>query len=158
MPLTLGNAVLAIKEENNRLFPHVPVTEKAISISTGLMNLFSSAVGGIPQCHGAGGMAAHVAFGARTGGAVVILGAFLLVLAVFFGGAVEQLLQLLPSAVLGVILFLAGVHLALGSLPSQTSKAHAFVALVTAGVAMWNVAIAFGVVLVLWQFARRGHL
>lgn len=158
VPLTLGNAVIAIKEENNRLFPHAPVTERGVSISTGLMNLFSSAVGGVPACHGAGGMAGHIAFGARTGGAVVILGAFLLVLAVFFSGAVVHLLQLLPAAVLGVILFLTGVQLAMASLPSQASKAQAFVTLATAGIAMWNVAIAFGVGLVLWQFAKRGRL
>lgn len=158
VPLTLGNAVIAIKEENNRLFPDAPVTDKGVSISTGIMNLFSSAVGGIPMCHGAGGMAGHIAFGARTGGAVVILGALLLVLAVFFSGSVESFLQLLPRAVLGVILFLTGVQLALGNIPSQTSKAQAFVTLTTAGVAMWNVAIAFVVGLVLWQFAKRGRL
>ncbi len=158
VPLTLGNAVIAIKEENNRLFPHAPVTEKGISVSTGVMNLFSAAVGGIPMCHGAGGMAGHVAFGARTGGAVVILGAFLLVLAVFFSGSVEHLLRLLPAAVLGVILFLTGVQLALGSLPAQSSKAQGFVMLSTAGMAMWNVALAFGVGLALWQLAKRGRL
>lgn len=158
VPLTLGNAVIAVKEENNRLFPQAPVSENGVSVSTGMMNLFSSAVGGIPMCHGAGGMAGHIAFGARTGGAVVILGAVLLVLAVFFSGSVEHLLQLLPAAVLGVILFLTGVQLALGSLPSQSSKAHAFVTLAVAGVAMWNVAIAFAVGLVLWQFAKRGRL
>ncbi len=154
VPLTLGNAVIAIKDENNRLFPEAPVSEKRVSVSTGVMNLFSSAVGGIPMCHGAGGMAGHIAFGARTGGAVVILGALLLVLALFFSGSVEHLLQLLPQAVLGVILFLAGVQLALGNLPSRTSRAQAFVTLATAGVAMWNVAIAFGVGLVLWQVVK----
>ena len=158
VPLTLGNAVIAIKEENNRLFPNAPVTEKSVSVSTGVMNLFGSIVGGIPMCHGAGGMAGHIAFGARTGGAVVILGTLLLVLAVFFSASVEHLLQLLPAAVLGVILFLTGVQLALGSLPSQATRSHAFVMLATAGVAMWNVAIAFGVGLVLWQLAKRGRL
>lgn len=158
VPLTLGNAVIGIKEENNRLFPQASVTEKGVSVSTGMMNLLGSAVGGIPMCHGAGGMAGHIAFGARTGGAVVILGAILLVLAVFFSGSVEHLLQLLPAAVLGVILFLTGVQLALGNLPSQASKAHAFVTLATAGVAMWNVAIAFAVGLLVWQFAKRGRL
>ena len=74
VPLTLGNAVIAIRQENNRLFPHRPVTEDGVAVSTGLMNLLGSAVGGIPMCHGAGGMASHVAFGARTGGSVVILG------------------------------------------------------------------------------------
>lgn len=158
VPLTLGNAVIAIRDENNRLFPHAPVTEKGVSVSTGIMNVFSSMVGGIPMCHGAGGMAGHVAFGARTGGAVVILGSSLLVLAVFFSASVEQLLQLLPSAVLGVILFFTGVQLAMGALPSQAGKANAFVTLATAGAAMWNVAIAFGVGLVLWQFAKARRL
>jgi hypothetical protein len=74
VPLTLGNAVIAITEENNRLFPNRPVNESKISTSTGLMNLLSASVGGVPMCHGAGGMAGHVQFGARTGGALVILG------------------------------------------------------------------------------------
>lgn len=158
VPLTLGNAVIAIKEENNRQFPQAPVTEKGISISTGVMNLFSASVGGIPMCHGAGGMAGHVAFGARTGGALVILGTLLLVLAVFFSGSVTHLLQLIPAGILGVILFLTGVQLALGSLPSDASRTQAFVTLATAGIAMWNVAIAFAVGLALWQLARRGRL
>src|SRR5579863_5831872 len=81
LPLTLGNAVIAIREENNRLFPEHPVTDRAIAISTGLMNLGSAVVGGVPMCHGAGGMAGHVAFGARTGGAPIILGVILLGLA-----------------------------------------------------------------------------
>lgn len=158
VPLTLGNAVIAITQENNRLFPQAPVTHRGVSVSTGVMNLFSAAVGGVPACHGAGGMAGHVAFGARTGGAVVILGALLLVLAVFFSGHVEHLLALMPAAVLGVILFLTGVQLALGALPSPGARAQAFVTLATAGVAMWNVAIAFGVGLALWQLARRGRV
>ena len=39
LPLTLGNAVIAIGEENNRLFPNRPVTENTVATSTGLMNL-----------------------------------------------------------------------------------------------------------------------
>ena len=71
VPLTLGNAVIAITEENNRLFPQRPVNEGKIATSTGLMNLLSAGLGGVPMCHGAGGMAGHVQFGARTGGAVI---------------------------------------------------------------------------------------
>jgi xanthine/uracil/vitamin C permease (AzgA family) len=41
IPLTLGNAVVAITEENNKLFPHRLVTEKGVAVSTGFMNLFS---------------------------------------------------------------------------------------------------------------------
>ena len=56
VPLTLGNAVIAITEENNRLFPQRQVNESKISTSTGLVNLLSAGLGGVPMCHGAGGM------------------------------------------------------------------------------------------------------
>lgn len=158
VPLTLGNALIAIKKENNELFPHVPVTEKKISISTGLMNLFSSSVGGVPMCHGAGGMAGHVAFGARTGGAVVILGVLLLVLAVFFSGSVELLFRLFPSAVLGVILFLAGAQLALGAGSIGETRAARMVVLATAAFCMWNVAVGFLVGVALHHLQGRGLL
>lgn len=158
VPLTLGNALIAIKKENNELFPHAPVTEKKVSISTGLMNLFSSSVGGIPMCHGAGGMAGHVAFGARTGGAVVILGTLLLVVAVFFSGSVELLFKLFPSAVLGVILFLTGAQLALGAGSLGESRAARVVVLATAAFCIWNVAVGFVVGVVLHYLHRRGLL
>jgi hypothetical protein len=67
VPLTLGNAVIAVTEENNRLFSNRPVNESKISTSTGLMNILSASVGGVPMCHGAEGMARLVQFGARTG-------------------------------------------------------------------------------------------
>jgi MFS superfamily sulfate permease-like transporter len=66
--LTLGNAIIAITEENNRLFPSRPVNESRMATSTGLMNLLSASVGGVPMCHGASGIAGHVQFGARSGG------------------------------------------------------------------------------------------
>jgi hypothetical protein len=60
LPLTLGNAIMATAEENNRLFADRPVNENKLSASTALLNLFGASVGGIPMCHGAGGMAGHV--------------------------------------------------------------------------------------------------
>jgi hypothetical protein len=70
LPLTLGNAVIVTTEENNQLFPDRPVTVKAVSTSTGLLNLFGASVGGVPMCHGAGGMAGHVRFGAKDRGRI----------------------------------------------------------------------------------------
>lgn len=158
IPLTLGNAVIAIKEENNRLFPQRRVTEGGVSISTGIMNLFSAAVGGVPMCHGAGGMAAHVAFGARTGGSVVILGCVLLVLAFFFSGSVDLLFQLFPAAVLGVILFLTGAQLALGSSTFPAERGARAVVLLTAALCMWNVGAGFIVGIALHHAQQRGWL
>jgi len=138
VPLTLGNAVIAITEENNRLFPHRPVNEGKISTSTGLMNLLSASVGGVPMCHGAGGMAGHVQFGARTGGALVILGAVLLVIAIFFSSSVATLLRLFPAPILGVILFLTGAQLALGACDIPKDKGERFALMVTGALAVWT--------------------
>ena len=137
--MTLGNAFIAIRQENNRLFPDRPVSERKIALSTGVMNVAGSAVGGVPMCHGAGGMAGHVAFGARTGGAVVILGVLLVGLALFLGSSVETLLRLLAPPVLGVILFLTGAQLALGSCDFPKDKGERFITLVTAAFSVWNV-------------------
>jgi MFS superfamily sulfate permease-like transporter len=158
VPLTLGNAILAITEENNRLFPDRPVTERRIAISTGIMNLGSAALGGVPMCHGVGGMAGHVRFGARTGGAPLILGVILLLLALFFSGSVGTLLRIFPPAILGVILFLTGAQLALGACDLSKDKGERFATVVTAGLAIWNVGIAFVAGSAVYLLARRGRL
>jgi hypothetical protein len=158
VPLTLGNAVIAITEENNRLFPNRPVSQGKIATSTGLMNLLSASVGGVPMCHGAGGMAGHVQFGARTGGALVILGAVLLITAVFFSGSVATLLRLFPPSILGVILFLTGAQLALGSCDLSKDKGERFVTVITAALAVWNVGIAFVVGMMAYALNKKGWL
>jgi MFS superfamily sulfate permease-like transporter len=134
------------------------VKENAVAISTGIMNVGSALCGGVPMCHGAGGMAGHVAFGARTGGAPIILGSILLGMALCLGNSIETLLGVLPAAVLGVILFLTGAQLALGSCDFSKNKAERFVTLATAAFSMWNVGLAFLVGLTLGYVARRGWL
>jgi MFS superfamily sulfate permease-like transporter len=158
VPLTLGNAIIAITEENNRLFPDRKVSERTVATSTGMLNLFGAAVGGVPMCHGAGGMAGHVRFGARTGGSLIILGALLTVLGLFFSGSVEALFRLLPSPILGVILFLTGAQLALGACDFSRDKRERFVTLVTAGLAVWNVGIAFLTGIAAYGIHRLGWL
>jgi hypothetical protein len=158
LPLTLGNAVIAIREENNRLFPDRLVTENGIATSTGFMNLGSSIFGGVPMCHGAGGMAGHVAFGARTGGAPIILGTIVLCLAFFFSGSIQTIFGLIVQPVLGVILFLTGAQLALGSCDFSKNKGERFITLATAAFALWNVGLAFVIGILLHQINRRGWL
>lgn len=158
VPLTLGNAIIAITEENNRLFPNKSVNENRIATSTGLMNIFGAGVGGVPMCHGAGGMAGHIQFGARTGGALVILGAVLLVTAVFFSSSVGTLLRLFPPSILGVILFLTGAQLALGSCDLSKDKGERFVTLITGALAIWNVGIVFVVGIAAYVLNKRGWL
>ena len=158
LPLTFGNAFIAITEENNRLFPDRPVSERSVAYSTGLMNLGSSLIGGIPMCHGAGGMAGHVQFGARTGGSSIILGSVLLGAGLFLSASIVTVFRIFPQNVLGVILFLAGLQLALGSRDSSAEKADRFVVLATAAFAIWNVgaAVLFGIVV--HHASQRGWL
>ena len=141
LPLTLGNAVIATSEENNRLFPDRPTSVKKLGLSTGLMNLASGLVGGVPMCHGAGGMAAYTAFGARSGGAPIIFAATLLVLALCFSGAIAFLLQAVPAAVLGAILLLAGASLVLGNTPRTRDWRVLLPVLLTAAAALYNVGL-----------------
>lgn len=158
VPLTLGNAVLAPAEFSNREFPDRPVTERRMSISTGLINTLGSFIGAVPMCHGAGGMAAQTGFGARSGGAPVILGILLIVLALAFSDSLAVLLRLFPQPALGVMLFLAGLQLALGSCDFARDKGERFVTLGTAALAVWNVGIAFLFGILMLHIAGRGGL
>ncbi|MBI4283621.1 MAG: sulfate transporter [Chloroflexi bacterium] len=146
VPLTLGNAVLGVVAENNELFPDRPVTVRKVALDHGLINIVSFVIGGMPVCHGAGGMAGHVRFGARTGGALVMLGIIMLILGLFFSQSVALLFNMIPSAILGVILFFAGLELASivwGVWDIGTSKEDIYVLLVTTGIAVINIGIAF---------------
>ena len=142
-PLTLGNAIIGTVAENNQHFPDRPVTAKTISIDHGIMNLISPCIGGIPLCHGAGGMAGHMRFGARTGGALVILGLIVLFSGLFLSDSISLILQVFPQSILGVILFFAGVELALVVKDIRLRKNNLFVVLVTGGIAMWNMGVAY---------------
>ncbi len=156
LPLTMGNAVIAVRAENNQLFPDRPVTDRTLAISQGLMNLAAAPFGGIPLCHGAGGMAGHVRFGARTGGSLVMLGALVTMLALFFSGSVALLFQVFPRAILGVILFFAGTELAITTRDIGGRKQDVYVMVVVAAVAMWNMGAAFLVGILLHQSMQRG--
>ena len=154
--LTLGNAIVATVEENNALFPDRPITVRTVAIDHGVMNLVSASIGGVPMCHGAGGMAGHVRFGARTGGALVMLGGIVLFTGLFLGDSVATLFKLFPSSLLGVILLFGGLELAVGAHGNALAKQDRYVVLLTAGIAMWNMGAGYLAGLLLHHAARRG--
>jgi len=104
IPLSLGNSLFATHQMANDLFPERKLKLRTIGLSYSLYNMVIPFFGGIPVCHGSGGMAGHYVFGGRTGGSVLIYGLLLLVLGVLFGGGFEQVIQVFPLPVLGVIL------------------------------------------------------
>ena len=63
--------------------------------------------------------------------------------------------QVFPRPILGVILFFAGVELALVVQDIRLSKQNLFVLLVTAGTAMWNMGVAYLVGLLLYYGIQR---
>jgi len=154
-PLTLGNAIIGTVAENNQYFPNRKVTAKTITVDHGVMNLVSVFLGGVPMCHGAGGMAGHIRFGARTGGALVILGIMVLLLGLFLSDSVTLLFQVFPRPILGVILFFAGVELALVIRDIKLKRQNLFVLLITAGTAMWNMGVAYLAGLLLYYGLER---
>lgn len=115
IPMTMGNAVIANADLSRNYFGEdaVRVTNRSLCFSMGLANIGSFLLGGMPLCHGAGGLAAHYRFGARTAGSNIIIGSVFLALALFLGPHVLAVIQLIPFAVLGVMLVFAGGQLAL---------------------------------------------
>src|SRR6266571_5998128 len=111
LPLSLGNSILATRQITEDLFPRRAVGVRKISLTYALMNLINPFFGGVPTCHGSGGIVGHYAFGARTGGSVIIYGSLYLALGLFLSRAFGTVIQLFPLPVLGVILLFEGVML-----------------------------------------------
>ncbi|MBI1192611.1 MAG: transporter [Bacteroidetes bacterium] len=111
LPLSLSNSVIATEKTVRDLFPERPVGLRKIGFTYAAANLLAPFFGGIPVCHGCGGLAGHYAFGARTGGSVVIYGSFYLVLGLFFSGVLDQVLLVFPKPILGVVLLVESLAL-----------------------------------------------
>lgn len=111
IPLSLGNSVLATRQVAEDLFPERPLTIRKIGLSYALMNLVNPWFGGVPTCHGSGGMAGHFALGGRTGGSVIIYGLILLTAGLFLGGGFDNVAKSFPLPVLGVILLFEALAL-----------------------------------------------
>jgi len=112
IPLSLGNSIIATRQVAKDLFPEKPeLSIKKIGITYSIMNLINPFLGGIPTCHGSGGMVGHYTFGGRTGGSVIIYGLMYIVLGLFFSNGFNNLIQVFPLPVLGVILLFEGISL-----------------------------------------------
>ncbi|HEV2712819.1 MAG TPA: putative sulfate/molybdate transporter [Gaiellaceae bacterium] len=111
LPLSFANSCLATADAARVYFRERARTVRPGRLATtfGSANLLAGAIGGMPVCHGAGGLTAHVAFGARTAGAPLVMGAALLTLAVAFGAGLAALLTAFPLPILAALLATAGL-------------------------------------------------
>jgi MFS superfamily sulfate permease-like transporter len=135
IPLTTLNSVIAVCAMSGDLFPGRKAEPRRVAVSVGVMNLVAGWFGGMPMCHGAGGLAGQYRFGARTNGSILFLGAVKIVLAVLLGSSFLALCRAFPMSVLGVMLAFSGMELALVC-RDQTRRTDAFAMLLTAAACM----------------------
>ena len=160
IPLTIGNACVGTAETCTSLFTGNNQLAKAkagkFAFSMGLMNLPAGLLGAVPMCHGTGGLAAHFRFGARTGGAPIMIGIFFIVIALVLGELGFSLLAIIPQSVLGVLLVFAGLELC-PLLRSLKTNEEYFIALLIAGIALAvpNMGWAFGIGIATDLFIRK---
>ena len=161
IPLTLTNAVIVTAAVTRDLLPQRAgrVTERNLAITTGLGNLLAAPFGGYPMCHGAGGIAGHYRFGARTATAPLLIGLAFLAMGVLLGDGAIALLALVPAAVLGSLLFFSGIELALAASPQRYAGEAWAVVLVIAVISVTaSPAVAFVIGWALAVAVRRGAI
>ncbi|QIL76673.1 putative sulfate/molybdate transporter [Hymenobacter sp. HDW8] len=129
IPLSLGNSILATKQVLTDFFPERRITVRQISFTYSLMNLINPFFGGVPVCHGSGGLVGHHAFGARSGGSVILYGGLFLVMGLFFSQGFAQIVQIFPLPILGILLLFESLTLAALIRDLTGSRADLLVAL-----------------------------
>jgi MFS superfamily sulfate permease-like transporter len=118
------------------------------------MNLVATPLGGFPMCHGAGGLAAMYRFGARTGGANIVAGLFILIFAVAF--APPEVLTLIPLGVFGALLVFVALELGKHSVKTESYLVTGTVAVLTLAIGL-TFAFILGMVLAYALQRRAGR-
>jgi MFS superfamily sulfate permease-like transporter len=115
LAMTVGNAAVATSLLLGDLYD-AEISPDELATSMGAMNLLAVPLGALPMCHGSGGVAGKYAFGARTAGANLVLGAF------YVGAAflAVELIAAFPMAALGVVLVLVAAQLGRTSLDTDS--------------------------------------
>jgi sulfate permease, SulP family len=156
LPLSFANSCLATTDAARAYFGERARTVRPGRLATtfGSANVLSGAIAGMPVCHGAGGMTAHVAFGAKTGGAPLVMGVALVSLALAAGSGLAMLLAAFPLPILAGLLASAGV-LHIGLLRDLRGWASWTLALAVGAIGFEvNLALALAVGLGAWWLVR----
>lgn len=126
LPLTTLNSVIAVVHLSSDLLPDTPTpTVTSVGLSVAAMNIVGCWFGGMPTCHGSGGLAAQYKFGARSGASIIFLGLVKLILGLVFGNSLTGLLDRFPTALLTVMVIAAGLELAsVGESLNSTTRAR----------------------------------
>ena len=111
IPLTITNATIATAALISTYWPDKPVTARKLSWNQGIMNTVLPFFGGMPMCHGAGGLAGQYYFGSRTGGTNIIEGVIEISLGLFLSASIAGLFSVFPGAIIGAMMFMVGIEL-----------------------------------------------
>ena len=156
LPLSFANSCLATADAARTYFGESArrVTPGRLAASLGIANLFGGAIGGMPVCHGAGGLTAHYSFGARTGGAPIAIGVALVAAALALGAGLGTLLAAFPLPVLAGLL--AGAGLLHIGLLRDLAVGRGLALAVGIGVLglLTNIAVGLGAGLLAWWIPR----
>jgi MFS superfamily sulfate permease-like transporter len=152
--LTATNAIIATSALISQYFPDKPVPEKKLALNMGIMNVVVPFFGGMPMCHGAGGLAGQYYFGARTGGTNIIEGLIEISLGLFLAGSIAALFALFPQSIIGAMLLLVGVQLT--GFVRDIRKNELITMALTVGVSLaTNMAIGFLVAVIAYHSLRK---
>ncbi|MBP1929551.1 MFS superfamily sulfate permease-like transporter [Methanolinea mesophila] len=131
--LTVTNAILATALLSRDLFSP-GVDSPKLSRTIGLMNLLSVPFGGMPMCHGAGGLAGQYRFGARTGGANIYAGLILLAVALVFAG--PGFLDIISSGFYAALLVFVAIELFIHGMKTDSYPVTGVVGIVALATSM----------------------
>jgi len=107
------------------------------------MNTVGAFFGGMPMCHGAGGLAGQYTFGARTGGADILEGLIEVGLGVFLAGSIVGLFRVFPMSIVGAMLLIVAWSLAAMAKDVRGRFNWAVLALTAAASVLTNMAVGF---------------
>jgi len=147
VPLSLGNSIYATADAARQYFGEKAshVTERKLMLTMGASDAMTAVLGGVPVCHGCGGLTAHYRFGARSGGAPLMLGGIFLGLGLLGSQASMEIFRLIPFPVLGVLLAYVGFQHLLLARDLRGVQAWSTALLVLA-LAIWTSNLAIGFV------------
>jgi len=154
--LTLTNVMIATVVLIKELFPEREgIDSNNLAYNMGAMNLISPFLGGMPLCHGSGGLMAQYAFGARTGGSMILEGIMELILGLFFSETLLLFFKEFPLAILGAMLIYTSFLL--GKMAFKEFNIKSFPIILISAIICYvvNIAIGFLIGLILYFIFRK---
>ncbi|MFX1302275.1 MAG: putative sulfate/molybdate transporter [Promethearchaeota archaeon] len=154
--LTLTNVMVATIVLIKELFPEKEgIDANALAFNMGAMNLINPFFVGMPLCHGSGGLMAQYAFGARTGGSMILEGIMELILGLFFSETLFVIFSEFPMAILGAMLIYTAFLLGKISFKDFNLKVFPIILISSIICFFLNIAIGFLIGLILYLIFKK---